>query len=549
MFETRYISPAAQGLTESSPFASLQEVLSLSEPAIAVVGRQRGRDVVKITLSADDEGEGARPTYYLKREFRAARRELCKHLLAGHGICTKSLWEWQVLRALRSEGILVPEPLLCLQRVAPWPAGCLLTAALPEAMLPLNVFLHDQLQGASRRERGEFLERLAGDIARLHGTGFDQPDLFAPHIWVDSQSETIGFLDFQHSRRYRHVPARLRARDLGALVASVPSDLFGEDDRSTLLGAYCRYSDLDNVQSFTAWVQRTAAFYLRRRRVWEMRASGTPESRHIESLQALDEGRLMVAPSHLARLTRARLTTFAAMKSFSLQPESTKLATSAEGRLRAAYRLEPAGRWPNWFPTGLASKPTMETEAKQTMRLGLAGLTSARVLALGRRRQHAACQESLLLIEEPLDFVPLTQYLAAADETCRHKALKELSGVVARLHRVGYFHPRLSLDVFAMAGTCSHAARVQVQSAAGFRAFKRFRAWRTERDLLHLLASFPTEMKTPKAWLLFLKDYWGSRRLSKAEKQTARRLLRRLKLIRRKEGDSAPITACAGREA
>ena len=57
----------------------------------------------------------------------------------------------------------------------------LMTAELPHSQ-PLNVYLTRTLQSATAQTSEAFFAFLGQEIARLHATGFNQPDLFSTHV-------------------------------------------------------------------------------------------------------------------------------------------------------------------------------------------------------------------------------------------------------------------------------------------------------------------------------------------------------------------------------
>jgi tRNA A-37 threonylcarbamoyl transferase component Bud32 len=147
--------------------------------------------------------------------------------------------EWKNLGRLRAAGLLVPERVLFGERRGP--------CSLDEAVIVTRsaepaARLWDWLAGAAREARRAALREIARIARRLHENGFFHRDFHAGNMLVrppasPGEQARIILVDVQKVWRLPHVPARLRARDLGVLFHDL-SDAIDDEDRQALLDAY-----------------------------------------------------------------------------------------------------------------------------------------------------------------------------------------------------------------------------------------------------------------------------------------------------------------------
>ena len=234
-------------------FASLARAHRLDEPSASVepeasaeglITAHRGRVTVRRKLSAP--GESSR-TVYIKRESRTPWRYRLAHLLAGRGLWTKARSEFEVLRQLRSAGFHCPRPLICVQSGAIRTQAVLVLAELEDAQ-PLNCYLASGVLSSGDANRERFFTALGQEIARFHGAGFFQPDLYSNHIHVHQRQAgwDFAFLDFQRSSRLRRLRLRHRIVDLAALLATLPARLAPKRDVEVFFDAYLAESGLQD---------------------------------------------------------------------------------------------------------------------------------------------------------------------------------------------------------------------------------------------------------------------------------------------------------------
>ncbi len=91
------------------------------------------------------------------------------------------------------------------------------------------------------------------------------------------------FLDFQRSAALPWLSWRQRARDLAALLATLPRRLADSRERSAFLDAYLHAAELeDHGTQLQALVARQIEKLLTRRRIWEIRESDTQEHQAVQ---------------------------------------------------------------------------------------------------------------------------------------------------------------------------------------------------------------------------------------------------------------------------
>src|SRR5262245_42937181 len=153
------------GLTTASHFLNLPGVIVSGHP---------DRHVVQVRLGNGPEAIHA----YLKREHRVAWRDRVLNALDGFGWVSKSVREAALLKALAGAGIG------CAEFIA---AGeddrgrAFLLVRELTGFVDLRVFLRDS-GSAPATERRRFARRLGETLARVHGAGFDHPDLYSKHV-------------------------------------------------------------------------------------------------------------------------------------------------------------------------------------------------------------------------------------------------------------------------------------------------------------------------------------------------------------------------------
>jgi hypothetical protein len=212
-------------------------------------------------------------TAYLKREFRIAAKEKFRNWWDGFGPVGKSVREWRMLRRAQAAGFLVPTVLACGQRGS---QGFLLTAELQDCV-PLDKYAI----GASIEEWQGVLKRLASWLAKFHGAGLAQPDLYAWHIYVRVTDQEIGVLDLARSWQDKFVPWPERIRELAKLASTLPEERLTEQDAQDFVLNYV--CNPDNGLPERSWSVCSFAWNAVRRRVEHLRQTSFTEQRSQEN--------------------------------------------------------------------------------------------------------------------------------------------------------------------------------------------------------------------------------------------------------------------------
>jgi tRNA A-37 threonylcarbamoyl transferase component Bud32 len=224
------------------------------------IGRHRNREVV---LLQGHSFEG-----YLKREIRVAWRDRFANWRAGYGLVSKSRREWMILHELAANHFVCPTAVAVGEEGG---RAFLLVRAFPDS-IDLYAYLADGYCTAPA-DRVDFARSLGRTLAAFHQAGFNHPDLYAKHVFVNVKDQTITFIDFQRTRRRRNVGWRERCRDIAAFHSSLSYEWATTGERLAFLRAYFAVSTPG--ATVRRWmrrkiIQRTAQL-LRRRKIQEMR--------------------------------------------------------------------------------------------------------------------------------------------------------------------------------------------------------------------------------------------------------------------------------------
>jgi tRNA A-37 threonylcarbamoyl transferase component Bud32 len=399
------VNPRYRDLVDALDLRAPEEFLTL--PAVVVSGHPE-RNVSRTAL-------GSLPAF-LKREHRVRWRDRLGSWRAGFGFVTRSQREAMTLQALERAGIACPD----------WIAygedgrgrAFLLTRALTDAA-ELRSFLRDSRLD-NPRKRLAIARRLGIALARMHDAGFDHPDLYSKHVFLDANGDRIYFLDWQRSRR-GPVDERRRIRDLAALDATLTLELASERERWACCCAYhehrCnapatrfstgersprRHPDASSCKRFAHAVRRASRRLLRNRHVRQARLL---QSTGARELIWLDDEALCITPQFLRDLNGA-------------VPEWLRLERNSWGDHDSALALValPGGRHGllvrrrrdqplRWLWSEFRRKPLTTPEVRQAgmlFRRQGQGQPAPRLLAFGQRRLLPWRTESFLLTEVPI---------------------------------------------------------------------------------------------------------------------------------------------------
>jgi tRNA A-37 threonylcarbamoyl transferase component Bud32 len=507
-------------------------------PAVIVSGHP-DRNVAQVTL-----GDG--PTAvraFLKREHRIPWKTRLAGAWAGFGLVSKSVREFRVLQSLRTDGIDCPEPIAAGEDRKG--RAFLLIRELTGA-LDLRVYLRRRLANNPHGRR-----RLARDLgealARIHDAGFDHPDLYTKHILVDPATGKFFFLDWQRSRRHRHLSWSRRWRDLAALDATLASELASPGDRWACLRAYVRACTQIRVpRSFlreaAAVIGRHSQRLQQKRRIRELRQA--PLAAGTQNLVWLNGEALCVTRAFQEEMRGQGLDWLQPAGSSLPSRNQVRRAEVCLPRTRHAHLVR---RWSTrplrWLWACLCRRPLTSPELEQAgtlFRLQRFGVGTPRLLAVGQSHPRPWQTASFLLTAEPAGAVPLTTLLAVqsgrplwtAERKQRRRWIREAGQLVRRLHDAGCHAGQFGEHHFLVhPGPVSDhdpmpRATVALGNLDGIHPRRHFRSAWARRDLAALLGTFVPTLGSRTDALRFFLAYLGLGRLTPAAKRLAAKIHR-----------------------
>jgi tRNA A-37 threonylcarbamoyl transferase component Bud32 len=223
-----------------------------------LIKNHRGhRDISRIDLPL---AGGGQTTLFLKRNFHSPLKNGIRSLVTRGRVWSVSREEWENCRALQEAGIRTCDLVAFGEDCGP--IGERFSFILTEAAAGDSSVDEFFAACGDAGRRAAVVQALAREIRRMHDAGLFTPDLFARHIFVAMSPPDIRFcfIDMARLDRRADAPARLRARDLAALNASVPMKHASARQRLRFLIAY----DASNARSLVGRVRRRFTRLLRR---------------------------------------------------------------------------------------------------------------------------------------------------------------------------------------------------------------------------------------------------------------------------------------------
>jgi len=363
-------------LLTNTDFLSLQEEIISGHP---------DRQVSRVQL----DGMAA----YLKREHVVPWKERLRNWWAGFGWASKSWREAQMLAQLDATSIGHPQ----------WIAAgedeqgraFVLLRALDSA-----VSLPEALQ-----DGGVCPQRLGEALAELHNEGFDHPDLYAGHVFVDRETQQISFIDWQRARHGSSLSPVQRWRSLAALHATLPDGGVALEWRLNCLTSYLEHAGWPSMFLSCVVAQiETRARELRGRR--HIRTKSARTDAPASTLLLLDQGRLWVTQEG----HRLWPYTIPVSNWLAARGQSTiKLTSGHNGMLTTQCRR------PRWWER----RPWTSPERKQMsllFRLERLGIEAPRVLAVGEYPRDDGSITCFLLTRLPGGCSQLPAVCPSADQ-------------------------------------------------------------------------------------------------------------------------------------
>jgi heptose I phosphotransferase len=233
-----------------------------------LVKNHRGRrDILRITLPG---AEGK--ILFLKRNWKPYKKDGLGSLLRRGKVWSLSRQEWENSKALASAGLSTAEPIAFGEDCGPlWERFSFIITAAAHGTRTLDDFMR-VCRGALERRR--LFDALAGEIRRMHAAGLASPDLFARHIFVDTQSSPPRFclIDMARVDRRQPLSSRLRARDLAALNLTAPMRFVSVRERLRFVRVYAGKLDRELVARIESRTRRL----MRRSKFHEFAPAGQP---------------------------------------------------------------------------------------------------------------------------------------------------------------------------------------------------------------------------------------------------------------------------------
>jgi heptose I phosphotransferase len=553
--EFRWADPQTQALLSAEGLDRLDALLD-PRLGLPVASGHKSRETVLLHLAREGR------VVYLKREHATLWKDLARHLAAGRGWWTKARLEFEVLVRLRQAGIRCPRPLMCWQRGWPRPEACLILEQLPHSV-ELNRFLASR-PFASPAERQDFFSRLGREIARLHHTGTNQPDLYSIHVYIldPAGARDVAFIDFQRSDCAKCLSLEGRARDLGALWATLPDRLADDDDRQTLLESYLQEGPIPAWGAELAQrVRARADCLLTRRRIWEIRESDTVEHQRAPKVDDPCPGTMWIDPEFRPILERAGLASFSAV----METQNGQLMRALKERENWRLRLDdghPAQRGAYlkkhhlrgvgpWMRARLGIGPgetAGRIEARNVACLARGGIAAMRLIAYGEKLHADGLLESFVLTDELVGYAQLDHFLRAAfpplvrgrSSPRDHRLaslIRSVASTAARFHRLGYNHRDLYCCHFFIREPEPGLFQVNLIDLQRVEHRRRFRTRWIVKDLAQLAYSAPRDRISRTHMMAFIKQYLDVKRLEPRHKRLIRRVLSKVRIMRRNLGD------------
>jgi len=581
------IHPDARALLEANGLASFEALYAAGDAGL-VDGHQE-RSVSRIELRA---ASGEPVVIYLKRRWgRAAGRSWTDLLRLKWPACATAR-EWSNLQRLAAAGIPVADPVAWGRAAGPEGPRTLL-AVREVRGLSLASWL-DRLTPGGAEPGPHSVAQVAAAVGkavrRLHDAGYSFPDLYAKHVFLEDtggEAPRIVLIDVSRLRRYT---PRRGAADLAALHATTQVPPVRKEDRLILLRAYLGDGAADGD------IERLAR-RIKSRLAGTRRIAGRGRDPHLmparrvappgmvplaeERFSTVDGGRLRVNEAFRPALEAAGLSTLDALMAF----EGGETCRVGPGRRTVRAELaDPAGTarvvyikrhdrvpWQTKIrrtislgdPISLA-----DHEARNLVRLMDAGIPTVRCAAVGWEFTNGGRGERSCLVTEELagavqaDVYCERQFGSAGrgggKTAARRRWIRALGRLARQFHGSGFVHRDFYLchvlvrpvgaDDFVL-----HLIDLQRMmrfrggvpaSPRGAPASPRGAPGRwIVKDLAALVfSSWPSpatfvrsEVFTDTDRMRFAREYFGTDRLSAAQKALVRRAVRKARRIERHE--------------
>jgi len=417
-------------------------------------------------------------------------------------------------------------------------------------------------------------------VRRLHDAGYSFPDLYAKHVFLEEaggEAPRVVLIDVNRLRRYT---PRRGAADLAALHATTQVPPVRKEDRLLVLRTYLGDGAAEgDVQRLARRIKRLSGRIAGRGRDPHRipaRRVAPPGMVPLaeERFATVDGGRLRVNEAFRPALEAAGLSTLDALMAF----EGGEMYRVGPGRRTVRAELaDPAGAarvvyikrhdrvpWQTKIrrTLGLGDPISLaEHEARNLVRLMDAGIPTVRCAAVGWEFTNGGRGERSCLVTEELagavqaDVYCERQFGSAGDQgkiTARRRWIRALARLARQFHASGFVHRDFYLchvlvrPVPARRDYALHLIDLQrmLRFRGGVPASPRGvpERW-IVKDLAALVfSSWPSpatfvrsEVFTNTDRMRFAREYFGTDRLSAAQKALVRRAIRKARRIAARE--------------
>ncbi len=420
------LHPEARAWLRNERLAEPQDFLRLQA---MIVSGHPGRQVSRLTLG---HGSDTR-VVYLKREAQLRWTTRWNNFLAGFGWVSRSVREARVLEALERDGLPGPR---WLATGEDHQGRAFLLIEEVRGAVPLTTMLANAKDPSQRRR---IARRLGETLARLHEAGFFHRDLYAKHVLIRPDDESVILLDWQRAWRGAWITLSSRVRDLAALHATLADSLASPRERLVLLLAYVANTSSHRrrrlARQLLLRVDEQAYRLRQKRHIREKRQPPTtepqawicidgddycitPEFAELSAGQSLDWLRPERQPPLVGLVSRRWL----------------KLADQRQVLLeRRRDRISPQEFLRHW----LLGRPLLSPDQRRATllwRLERHGVPVPRVLAAGHHPRQFIWQESFVLCEPLTGTLRLSAWLARTSSQQRQELPAQLGRLLARLH-------------------------------------------------------------------------------------------------------------------
>ncbi len=496
----------------------------LSQRAVIISGHP-DRNVSRVTLGAGPEAVSA----FLKREHRIRWKQRLLNFFSGFGPVSLSQREADTLENLRHAGIGCPDWIAV--GADGYGRAFLLVEEL-SGCVDLRRYLADWT--GSARERRRFALHLGETLGRMHNAGFAHRDLYAKHILVHPEDQSLHVLDWQRSPRPHHLSLRERWHDLAALDVTLAEELAGPRERSSCLYAYCRVANAGGQarEEALAAIRKQRRLLSQRRHIREARQ--LPEATTKQELIWLNGEALCVTPAYYQKWC-GRLPSADEPPPQGNQVRRDEVSFS-EGELACLTRRR-SDRFFAWVLTWFGARPLVAPEVRQAgllFRLQRYGVRTPRLLAFGQHATRPWRMESFLLTETPQGARGLLKELDR-DRSSRRKRttlLCEAAATLRHLHEAGCFlrDDAPFEDDFLTVHESAESSSVEATTAVTLARVDCVRLHRqanqpsAARELAALCRRAGPERLSRSDRMRFLLAYRGLRRLTSDAKQFVRQI-------------------------